>query len=221
MTSSRCKTFSGQAREYIKKCLLDGSLRPGDPIKESLIAEALGISRGPVREALMRLTQEGLVMGSPQKCRHIRAMTAQEIEESYFLGGTLEGVCIVLALPDLNEEDFRCFEAILADMEEKSRTARGLSDMSEADENFHDALMRKCRNKLMVETARKACSHISKFLYYKAWDRLFTPEEFIRRHRVILEAVASRDPQRIENTLREHYLEAGRRLADALDVLPG
>lgn len=213
MIPSKCSTFSDQARAYIKECLLNGTLHPGDLIKESQIAEDLGISRGPVRDALMTLQQEGLVMGAPQKCKRIRSMTAKEIEDSYFLGGTLEGVCIVLALPKITKADFAEFEKILAEMKRMSQRVQGLSALSEIDENFHDALMRKCHNSLMVEVARKACSHISKFLYYKAWDTLFTPGEFYERHREILEAVKSRDVHVIEYTLREHYLESGRRLA--------
>lgn len=219
MPKVRCRTFSDQAHEYIKECLLNGTLRPGDPIRETQIAETLGISRGPVRDALMLLQQEGLVMGAPQKQRYIRAMTAKEIEESYFLGGTLEGVCIVLALPATTKADFAHFEEILAEMKRQSATATGLSQLSEVDEDFHEALMKKCHNSLMKEVARKACSHISKFLYYKAWDKLFTPAEFYERHRIVLEAVQSRDTQIIEYTLREHYLESGRRLAQQAGVL--
>ena len=69
----------------------------------------------------MTLQQEGLVMGAPQKCRRIRAMTAKEIEGSYFLSGTLEGVCIVLALPQITKADFVEFDKILAEMKRQSR----------------------------------------------------------------------------------------------------
>ena len=58
---SQVKTYSAQAIAYIKQRLLDGTLSPGDPIRETEIAEHLGISRGPVREALQSLLQQGLV----------------------------------------------------------------------------------------------------------------------------------------------------------------
>ena len=60
---SHVQTYSAQAIDYIKQCLLDGTLMPGDPIRETEIAEHLGISRGPVREALQTLLQQGLVTG--------------------------------------------------------------------------------------------------------------------------------------------------------------
>lgn len=220
LSSSVCQTYSAQAIAYIKQCLLDGTLSPGDPIREVGIAAHLGISRGPVREALQLLQQQGLVTGAPQKAKFIRQMTAGEIEDSYCLGGTLEGACIVQSLPALDEAALAEMEGILYEMETQSRIASGLSALSQIDERFHEALLSRCGNRLMVNTARSSCAHISKFLYYKYWDTLFSPQEFYQRHQAILAAVRSRDAQRIEQTLREHYAESGRRLALACGRQP-
>lgn len=206
------KTYSDQARAYIKKCLLDGTLKPGDPIREIEIAENLGISRGPVREALQSLHNQGLVTGEPQKARFIRHMSAREIEDSYCLGGTLEGACIVQSLDKFDDAAFGTLDAILEEMEKQSHQANGLAAMSQIDEAFHEELISRCSNRLMAEIARNSCSHISKFLYYREWDTLFSPREFYQRHKIIVEAVSARDPLFIEKTLLEHYAESGRRL---------
>lgn len=206
------QTYAEQAISYIKQCLLDGTLAPGDPVREVEIAEHLGISRGPVREALQSLQQQGLVTGVPQKARFIRHLTPKEIEDSYCLGGTLEGACIVQSLALWDEAALAGLEEILHEMERQSRTARGLSEMSDIDEAFHNALLSRCDNRLMVNTARNSCAHLSKFLYYNCWNTLFSPQEFHERHCVIFRAVCSKNPQRIEATLREHYAESGRRL---------
>lgn len=211
-TLSHIRTYSDQARAYIKKRLLDGSLKPGDPIRESEIAAHLGISRGPVREALQSLHNQGLVTGEPQKARFIRQMSAREIEDSYCLGGTLEGACIVQSLEKFDGAAFDALGEILKEMEKQSLLAKGLAAMSQIDEAFHDELISRCHNRLMTGIARNSCSHISKFLYYREWDTLFSPREFYQRHKVIAEAVKSRDPLFIEKTLLEHYAESGRRL---------
>ncbi len=210
---SQVKTYSAQAIAYIKQRLLDGTLSPGDPIRETEIAEHLGISRGPVREALQSLLQQGLVTGLPQKAKFIRHLTAREIEDSYCLGGTLEGACIVQSLERWDDKALGGVEEILAEMERQSRAAAGLAALSQIDEAFHDALLAPCRNRLMAGIARNSCAHISKFLYYKCWDTLFSPREFYQRHEVIYDAVRGRDPQHIQRTLLEHYAESGRRLA--------
>lgn len=209
---SQIKTYAEQATAYIKQCLLDGTLAPGDPIRETEIARHLGISRGPVREALQGLLLQGLVTGEPQKTRCIRHLTLQEIEDSYCLGGTLEGACIVQSLERWDSAALAKVESILEEMERQSRTAPGLAALSQIDEAFHDALLAPCRNRLMAGIARNSCAHISKFLYYKCWDTLFSPNEFYQRHAVLYEAVRSRDPRVIERALLEHYAESGRRL---------
>lgn len=211
MKANLCITYSAQVISHIKECLLNGTLKPGDPIREVALAEKLGISRGPVREAIQALALEGLVSSLPQKAKYIRQMDAKEIEDSYNMGGTLEGACIVRSLPHMNDEAMSDIRDKFRQIEESCRQASGLSDLSEVDDAFHNALMVRCDNNLMVDTARKSCWHISKFLYYRIWDKIFTPQEFLKRHLLILEAVESRDPHRIEKVLREHYAESGRR----------
>lgn len=211
MKANLCTTYSAQVTAHIKECLLSGALRPGDPVREAALAEKLGISRGPVREAVQALALEGLVSNLPQKAKYIRRMSAKEIEDSYCMGGTLEGACIVQSLPCIDAAAMSELREKFQQIEKQCRHASGLSALSDVDDAFHNALMARCDNKLMVDTARKSCWHISKFLYYKIWDKIFTPAEFLKRHLLILEAVESRDAQRIETVLREHYAESGRR----------
>lgn len=209
----RVKTYSDQARAYIQNRLLDGTLKPGDPIREAEIAADLGISRGPVREALQSLLRQGLVTGEPQKAKFIRRMSGKEIEDSYGVGGTLEGACLIQSLDKWEDASFDRAREILEAMKVRSLTASGLSAMCELDDAFHDELLSRCENRLMVEIARNSCLHISKFLYFREWDRLYTPAEFYKRHCLILEAVEKREDQAILKTLFEHYAESGRRLA--------
>lgn len=73
--------------DYIKRQIQQGELLPGQAIKEVALAEHLGISRAPVREALESLVQEGLVTSEPQKGKRVRLMSPEEIRNSYSVGG--------------------------------------------------------------------------------------------------------------------------------------
>ena len=206
------RTYSEQTIAYIKQALLDGIIVPGDPVRETVIAKHLGISRGPVREALQCMLRQGLVEGEPQKAKHIKHLSSQEIMDSYCLGGTLESACITQSLDLIDNKLLNQISKILKKMETQSKKANGLAEMSQIDDDFHEALMSRCQNKLMVNMARNSCAHISKFLYYRCWDKLFSPKEFYERHKIIFEAVKTRDPIFIQKTLIEHYKESGRRL---------
>lgn len=87
----RKETYSSKAAEYIRSLIRSGTLLPGQPVREALIAEQLNISRAPIREALLILAQEGLICSEPQKGKYVRAMSAQEIYDSYAVAGILEG----------------------------------------------------------------------------------------------------------------------------------
>lgn len=212
----KCKTYGEQISNFIKEQLLKGELAPGDQVKEVALAGHLGISRGPVREAMQILVREGIIKASPQKARYIKELTSKEIADSYYIGGTLEGAGIVCSLHLIDETAMRHIGAVLERMKKQAHTAKALAELTAIDDEFHTALLAKCDNRIMMQMARKTCVNISKFLYYQRWNNMFTPLEFYERHAVIYAAVATRDPWHIETTLRAHYAESGKRLGRAL-----
>lgn len=207
------QTYSSQVVDFIKQCILNGVLAPGEQVKEVMLAEKLGISRAPIREALQILAQDGLITSEPQKGKYIRIMTRQEILDSYQLGGILEGAAIAYALPSMTEKHLERLKGLLQVMGEVAEKATGLLELTEVDDDFHEVLMAGTDNRHLVTMARNACATISKFLLYNHWDTLFTPREFHRRHLRIMEAVESRDPFTIEQSVRNHYHETGERMA--------
>lgn len=213
MISFRRQTYSSQVVEFIKTSILKGDLAPGDQVKEMVLAERLGISRAPIREALQILAQDGLISSEPQKGKYIRVVTSKEIRDSYAIGGILEGAAIAEAARKMSAGDLARVEAVLQRMRELTGKADGLAKLTQIDEEFHGALLAGMENQMLIDMARGFCASISKFLLYNHWDKAFTPEEFYQRHKIIFEAVQSRDPARIERTLREHYRESGLRMA--------
>ena len=193
MHTFKRQTYSGQVVEFIKRCILDGELAPGEQVKEVTLSERLGISRAPIREALQILTQE--------------------IENEYEIGGILEGAGVAAALPLMNHVDLARLSGMIEHMARLAPRVGGLYEFTEVDDAFHSALLAHCANRRLVEMARSACTNISKFLFYNHWNVLFTPQEFVDRHRDIFEAVQTRNPATVEESLREHYRESGRRMA--------
>ncbi len=207
------QTYSEQVASYIKERILVGELSPGDQVKEVILAERLGISRAPVREALHILMREGLICSEPQRGKFIRALTAKEVRDSYFIGGVLEGAAIASSQAHFSEEDHAHFAELLARMRATAKTATNILDFSELDNEFHNLLLSRCDNPQLTELARRSCLNISKFLFYNHWSTLFTPQEFCSRHEAILEALKSKDPVRVEATVRDHYRETGERMS--------
>lgn len=207
------QTYSAQITEYIKSRILKGEYEPGGKINEVELASRLQVSRAPVREALQHLAQTGLLVSFPQKGKFIAALTAKEIRDSYFTGGVLEGAAVATTAHLFTKDDFATLEGLVDDMAQLAAEAASMERIAALDDAFHDRLFSRCDNTLIRQLSRRSCQTISKFLLYRHWCRAFQPDEMHVRHKVILDAVKSGDPALIEKTLREHYQEAGRRMA--------
>lgn len=212
-TEFKRQTYCNQVAHYIRMLIRKGVLLPGEPVKEADLAEDLGISRAPIREALQILVHEGLVTSEPQKGKYVRELTAKEILDSYLVGGVLEGAGVAGSLDGWSEEDMDLLAGLVIEMKSLCDKAEGLEELIEIDDLFHDTLLMRCDNARLVEMARLSCSTLSKFLCYRHWLTLFTPDEFFRRHKRVADSVASRDKELVERVLREHYREIGRRMA--------
>lgn len=213
MTGIRKQTYGDQITEYIKECILRGEFRAGDKINEADLATRLKVSRAPVREALQHLAQTGLLVSVPQKGKFIASLTAREIQDSYFTGAVLEGAAVASTIHLFTDDDFAGMEKLLNEMASLARTNCEMCTIAELDTAFHEFMFMHSENKLIRTLSRRSCLSISKFLLYRDWCASFTPDEMYDRHKIVLDAVKSRDPRRIEGTIREHYVEAGRRLS--------
>ena len=207
------KTYSDQVAEYIKDLILSGKLLPGAPVEEAAIAKELSISRAPVREAMQILIREGLLEAHPQKRKHVKKLTAKQIKNSYFAGGVLEAAAVARALQGYTKKDISDLEEIVKAMGDIARKNGSISDQVPLDTDFHDILFSRVDNRLVVELCKRSCQGISKFLLYKHWVKIYTPQEVVERHKIIVDALKTKDPDKVEQVLREHYISSGERMA--------
>lgn len=206
-------TYSEQVVDYIKQSLLNGELMPGDQIKEVEFSQKLGISRAPIREAMQQLVREGLVQSQPQKGKYISALTSKEIMDSYFTGGVLEGAAVAQVLSLYTSEDFRVMEDLVGEMRRMVTPGADPEQFVPLDNAFHAILFSRVDNELVIELCRRACQGISKFLLYKFWVKVYTPQEFYDRHHAIFKAMKGGDALEVESVIRGHYTDSGKRMA--------
>ena len=212
-------TYSDQVANYIKECLLRGILSPGDQIKEVVLAEKLSMSRAPIREALQILVQEGLVVSKPQIGKQVAQLTAKEIRDSYFTGGVLEAAAVTQALPKYTEEDIKNLQSVLSEMYNLAEKQGPIENFAKLDNAFHEILFSRIENKLIINLCKRSCQGISKFLLHKQWLKIFTPTDVYKRHETIIDALKAGKPARLEKVIRQHYIDAGDRMAQyGMDV---
>jgi len=206
-------TYTDRVVTYVKECILNGTYKPGDKVKELTIANKLTISRAPVREALQILIQEGLIVWKPQKGKFITELNSEQIQNSYFSGGVLEGAAVAQAIHLYTDRDCRRLEAIVEQMRNIAENNKPLDTIATLDDQFHVILFSRIDNELLKEFCRRACQGLSKFLLFKYWIQLFTPTEVYLRHKQIVEALKKGDAERLEKVVRKHYFDAGERMS--------
>ncbi len=213
MQSFSKQTYGEQVAQLIRQRIRNGKLRGGDSVGEAGLAEECGISRAPVREALYQLETEGLLMSHPKRGRCVTVLTPEGIRNSYELSGLLEGAAAAKAARNLPSEIRDRLAAIIDQMREAVRTGEAFDEHATLGTEFHETILSLSDNPLLRSLASRSSRVISKFLMYRQWRTLYTPEELYDRHSRIYEAMCGGDPQIIEDTVRAHYAESAERLA--------
>lgn len=138
-SSDIVRTIAAQAARAIRQRILSGQLRPGQPLRQETIAADLGISRIPVREALLLLEAEGLVRIVPHKGAVVAEFSLGDVEELFGLRFILEPRLLRMSAPKLEPADFDALHAILADYSRHIR-AGNIIRWGELNTEFHRRL---------------------------------------------------------------------------------
>ena len=188
--------------EEIRGAIVDLRLEPGAPLREAAIATQLGVSKTPVREALGRLEQEGLVEATSFKGAVVTDYSERDLEEIYELRELLEGVAVRAAATEADNDTL----AALRDVIDRSRGARDEGDLAGLAEllgRFDQIVFEQVANvriRSLIETLRAHLTRIGK-LTEEIPGRV---EASVEEHAAIVEAIARGDADAAERALRAH-----------------
>jgi len=185
---------------HLKALLLSGRFAPGERLSEPLLAKELGVSRTPVREALMRLSEEGLVELVPGKGARVRAFTPEEVEEVYGVRALLEGEAARQAALRATSWELSQLEAALRAIDEAPR--EDYPEQMRRDLEFHRALVRLSGNRTLLRLYEDLLATLA--LARSAVPMLSQDEATRREHRAILRALKERDPEGAKRAVEAH-----------------
>src|SRR4051812_14872406 len=138
----------------LRRSILEGDLEPGAQILQDRIAEQLGVSRVPVREALKMLEGEGQVSYAPHRGYFVTELDAAELMEVYEIREWLEAEAVTRALPHLGKDDFERMQEAVDDMEAAEERGDVVA-LTAANRRFHFALMEPCGMPRLVRIIRQ------------------------------------------------------------------
>jgi DNA-binding GntR family transcriptional regulator len=209
------QTLTGMTADAVRERILHGLYPEGEPLRQDAIAEELGVSRIPVREALRQLEAEGLVTFNPHRGAVVSTLSLREIEELFELRALIELDLFRRAVPRIGTEDVTRAKEIL-DAYETALKKGDVAAWGEMNWQFHSTLFAPADRPFALGVAQKLHQQCDRYLRMQlalTHGELRANEE----HRAILAAVRKRDTRRASELLREHILGAGRALRDFLE----
>jgi DNA-binding GntR family transcriptional regulator len=210
----------GEVEKGLRTAILNGMFLPGERLVESVIAEKMGVSRPPVREALSALEREGLVVNVPRRGNFVVSFTAKDIEEVYSLRMLLEVEAIRRAIPLFEQANIDQMQRLVDELGKAALRSGDFDDSVNLDFSFHEYLVTMADHSRLYK-AWKSMSMQSRLLmgvtsrtYYQS---PLVPKEL---HQVILDAIKAGDVTAAEKTVREHFADARQRAMDGRHHLP-
>lgn len=199
--------------DQIRGDILSCTLAPGLPIYEQELAQRLGVSKSPVREALLRLQEQNLVEVRPRSGYRVRPLSLVEAQEMYEMRLLYERACVTRAITHASDEQIATLEGCLT-----QDAHMPAPDWIALNRRFHSALATICGNARMADAATKLSDQFDRFTFVSV-GRLPQPLDFSRfnnEHAEIVAALRARDKRRAVALVRQHIEASRQRTIQAL-----
>jgi DNA-binding GntR family transcriptional regulator len=219
LQSVDARTLRQSVTEAIRRAILQGDLLPGAQINQVQIAEQLGVSRGPVREALGQLEEEGLIRNVPYKGTFVTEITEEYIRELYDVRGLIETFAVRMAAEAATADDRHEIEQVMQAME-RALNEEAITRFAELDVQFHFLIIRSAHHSILLQSWRsiemgvRRCSMLRHRIYSNT-------AAVIARHREILTAMDAGDVETAAALLGNHITEARDRVLSSWAELLG
>jgi DNA-binding GntR family transcriptional regulator len=200
------KSIRVHVLDLLRDRILNGEYKPGDPLIESDMADALEISRAPLREALQILAAEGLVENVPYKGSKVRSLTGKDIEELYSLRGVLEAFAIqrIIERNELTAHDslYNRYAAMY-----EAAVAGDLRRVTAEDQQFHTTLITLSDNGLLLSTWNGVANRVQQVMALRNKQNTDITQ-IAANHIPIIEAIVARDTPLATQLIHQHVASA-------------
>ncbi|MDH3637759.1 MAG: GntR family transcriptional regulator [Gammaproteobacteria bacterium] len=187
-------------------------------LDERRLAEELGVSRTPIREALSRLEQEGLVQTIPRRGAFVVRKTKKEILEMICVWAALEGMAARLATKNASAKDIASLRKLFATFDDSDEAQAHIDEYSDTNIQFHQSIMRLSKCELLNQIAESLFIHMRSIRTRTIKERDRAGKSIIDHMRII-EALENRDTDLAERLVREHALQLADHVREYVDYL--
>lgn len=186
----------------LRQGILTGELKPGERLMEIHLANKLGVSRTPIREAIRKLELEGLVTMIPRKGAEVAQITVKSLQDVLEVRKALDVLAIELACDRITEEEIEALRRASIHFEQMVKTKEA-TKIARADVELHDIITKSARNDKLVQMLNKLAEQMYRYRFEHIKDPA-SHERLIKEHHKILESLENRDKSTAAQAAKEH-----------------
>jgi DNA-binding GntR family transcriptional regulator len=204
LTPTVKRSLADDVVDRLRDAIFHGSFKPGEALREEQLAAMLDVSRGPVREALVQLEREGLVLVRRHRGATVARLSRVDLEDVYSLRLALERLAIQRAARYATDQDFAALEAVLAAFDVALSRGPSEKEVAELDVRFHDLIYQAARHQRLYDCWANLKSQIYIFLLSRNVVDPDFREITVKAHTALLEAIRTRDETRAITEIEDH-----------------
>ncbi|NQS75730.1 MAG: GntR family transcriptional regulator [Peptococcaceae bacterium] len=197
--------------DSLRKAIIHGKLRPGERLMEIQLAEEMGVSRTPVREAIRKLELDGFVVMVPRRGAYVAGVSVKDIADVFEVRSALEGLAAGLAAERITEEEMEELEKVIYQISGEEDVLA----VVKKDNEFHELIYKASRNRRLTQIIKNLSEQISRFRL----TSLSVPGRLkiaVDEHKKIIEAICERDVDLANKLASEHMENAEQNLINAI-----
>lgn len=186
----------------LRNAILTGDIEPGERLMEIKLAQKLGVSRTPIREAIRKLELEGLVVMAPRRGAQVAKITQEDMTQVLEVRAVLEGLAIELACDKVDSEKLDVLREKMIEFE-KAVKGGDVVEIATKDVEFHDAIYDAAGNRRLVQILNNLREQMYRYRleYIKEEEKR---QELIAEHKNIVEAIADKNKEKAKESILLH-----------------
>ena len=200
------KSLGHDVFEYLKSAIIDQTIEPGSRLVESKVADMLGISRTPLREALHKLEREDWIEKIPSGGFKVVTLTNDDIEQTFGIRSVLEAYAARLAAENYQDKDLLPLEKKIKEYQKCLESKKDIDKLHKINTQFHDLLYSLSQSPKLIKMINQLQAQISRFRQI-----ILQQEEYAHKssddHVKMLAAIKNRDGKKVEQLVRQHIIK--------------
>lgn len=186
----------------LRQAILTGELKPGERLMEIHLANQLGVSRTPIREAIRKLELEGLVIMIPRRGAEVAQITEKSLKDVLEVRRALDALCVELACDRISVEETEQLKKACDEFERATKSG-DLTMIAEADVALHDIIVQATRNQRLIQLINNLSEQMYRYRFEYIKDEK-RHDNLVEEHRMIYESILHKDKQKAAEASKMH-----------------